>query len=57
MGGNMNRRIIGRVARFIVNLCDFMNGYIGKLIENFIIIAVTDLITVTAFSMMMITLS
>ena len=34
LGGKMNSRIIGKVARFTVNLCDFMNGYHGKMIEQ-----------------------
>lgn len=32
----MNSEIIGRVARFIVNFCDWMNGYHGKLLEDVI---------------------
>jgi hypothetical protein len=30
----MNSRIIGRVARFTVNFCDWMNGYHGDMIEQ-----------------------
>lgn len=30
----MNSKIIGRVARFIVNFCDWMNGYHGDMIEQ-----------------------
>jgi hypothetical protein len=30
----MNSKIIGKVARFTVNLCDWMMGYHGKLLGN-----------------------
>lgn len=36
LGGNMNSRTVGKVARFIVNFCDWMNGYHGKLLEDVI---------------------
>ena len=39
LGGNMKRKIIRRVAKNVVNLCDWMNGYHGKLIEDGIKIA------------------
>lgn len=57
LGGDVNNRIIGMVARFIVNLCDTMNGYIGKTIQNCIVIMVTELLTIAMFCTMIITLS
>ena len=52
MGGDMKS-----VARFIVNLCDIMNGYIGKTIQNCIVIVVTEFLTIAVFCTMMVTLS
>lgn len=34
LGGNMNSRTIGKVARFIVNFCDWMDGYHGYMIAE-----------------------
>ena len=46
----MKRKIIRTIARFTVNLCDYMNGYYGKLIEEALgMIAIT---TPTVFFLM-----
>lgn len=52
MGGNMKH-----IAKFTVNLCDIMNGYIGDMIHTCIIIGVIEFLTIMVFSIMMITLS
>ena len=57
MGGDMNCRIIGKTARFIVNLCDIMNGYIGKTISNCIVIMVSELFTMALFATIMVAFS
>jgi hypothetical protein len=57
LGGDMNSRIIRKVARFTVNLCDFMNGYIGKMIGDCVPIMITEFFTIAVFSAMVITLS
>lgn len=45
----MTRRMIRKVARFTVNLCDFMNGYVGKMIEDAVIAVVFGLPTMFFF--------
>ena len=52
LGGNMKH-----IARFTVNLCDFMNGYIGKMLADCIVIMATELVTITIFFTMAIVLS
>jgi hypothetical protein len=53
----MSRRMIRKVARFTVNLCDFMNGYYGKMIEDVVIAVVFGLPTMFFFMWFMIVMS